>query len=64
VEYTVEIVDQRTREPIRRELPKIGRNELVTIRRGSETRRLKFKKAEPLIEQEGWILDHEEAGRK
>jgi len=45
-------------EPVRREMPKIGRNEVVVIRRGSETRKLKFKKAEPLLE-EGWELDLE-----
>jgi hypothetical protein len=36
-------------------LPKIGRNEMVTIRRGGETMTLKFKKAEPML-KEGWIL--------
>jgi preprotein translocase subunit SecA len=41
--------------PIHRELPKIGRNEMVTIRRGGETMTLKFKKAEPML-KEGWIL--------
>jgi preprotein translocase subunit SecA len=41
--------------PIHRELPKIGRNDLVTIRRGGETQTLKFKKAEPLLSQ-GWTL--------
>ncbi|WP_309399788.1 preprotein translocase subunit SecA [Cerasicoccus maritimus] len=37
-------------------LPKIGRNETVTIRRGPQTQTLKFKKAEPLIRNEGWVL--------
>ena len=46
-------------EPVRREAPKIGRNEVVTIRKGGETQRMKFKKAEPLIENEGWVLDLE-----
>jgi len=41
---------------VKRELPKIGRNEVVTIKRGNETRQLKFKKAEPLLQQ-GWTLD-------
>jgi preprotein translocase subunit SecA len=41
--------------PIHRELPKIGRNEMVTIRRGGETKTLKFKKAEPML-KEGWSL--------
>jgi hypothetical protein len=43
-------------EPVRRELPKIGRNEMVTIRKGPEERELKFKKAEALIHNEGWEL--------
>ena len=43
-------------EPIRRELPKIGRNDLVTIRKGMETKELKFKKAETLILNEGWQI--------
>ncbi|MDX6765363.1 MAG: preprotein translocase subunit SecA [Candidatus Methylacidiphilales bacterium] len=41
--------------PIHREIPKIGRNDLVTIRKGSETQTVKFKKAEPLLAQ-GWVL--------
>ena len=32
-----------------------GRNDIVTIRKGSETKELKFKKAEPLL-SEGWEL--------
>jgi len=44
-------------EPIRRELPKFGRNDVVTIRRGSETKTVKFKKAEPLLLNDGWDLD-------
>ncbi|MEM7672321.1 MAG: preprotein translocase subunit SecA [Verrucomicrobiota bacterium] len=43
-------------EPIRREAPKVGRNETVVIRKGAESRELKFKKAEPLITNEGWVL--------
>lgn len=41
---------------IRRELPKIGRNEMVVIRRGNQQQEMKFKKAEALIENEGWTL--------
>ncbi|WP_309382495.1 preprotein translocase subunit SecA [Cerasicoccus frondis] len=37
-------------------IPKIGRNETVTIRRGPQTQTMKFKKAEPLIRNEGWVL--------
>jgi preprotein translocase subunit SecA len=43
-------------EPIRRELPKVGRNDVVTIRKGVETQELKFKKAEAMILNEGWEL--------
>jgi preprotein translocase subunit SecA len=43
-------------EPIRRELPKVGRNDSVTIRKGPEEKTLKFKKAEPMIRNEGWEL--------
>jgi preprotein translocase subunit SecA len=43
-------------EPIRRELPKIGRNDSVTIRKGPEEKTLKFKKAEAMIQDEGWNL--------
>ena len=31
-----------------------GRNEKVTITNGTETRELKWKKAKPLVENEGW----------
>jgi preprotein translocase subunit SecA len=43
-------------EPIRRELPKLGRNDTVTIRKGNETKELKFKKAEVMILNDGWDL--------
>ncbi|MDR2981214.1 MAG: preprotein translocase subunit SecA [Puniceicoccales bacterium] len=42
---------------IRREYPKIGRNDTVRIRKGPETVELKWKKAEPLIRDQGWELD-------
>ncbi len=38
------------------EIPKIGRNEMVTITRGGVEQTMKFKKAEPLIRDEGWTL--------
>ena len=41
---------------VRRELPKIGRNETVKIRKGSEVQEMKFKKAELLLKSEGWEL--------
>lgn len=43
-------------QPIKRSLPKIGRNEIVVIQRGRETQEVKFKKAEPMILSEGWVL--------
>ncbi|MFU8849183.1 MAG: preprotein translocase subunit SecA [Opitutales bacterium] len=43
-------------EPVRRELPKIGRNDVVKIRKGPEQKEMKFKKAEPMIQNEGWEL--------
>ncbi|MEM8867211.1 MAG: preprotein translocase subunit SecA [Verrucomicrobiota bacterium] len=43
-------------EPIRRELPKLGRNDIVTIRKGPEEKEMKFKKAEVMILNEGWQL--------
>jgi preprotein translocase subunit SecA len=42
---------------IRREYPKIGRNDIVRIRRGPETQNLKWKKAEALIRTQGWELE-------
>ena len=38
------------------ELPKIGRNDMVTIQKNGEVQTLKFKKAENMIREEGWIL--------
>ena len=38
------------------ELPRIGRNETVTIFKGDQVQTLKFKKAESLIRDEGWRL--------
>ena len=42
------------RESFRRTEVKIGRNEKVTITNGSETRELKWKKAQPLVESGKW----------
>ena len=42
-------------EPIMRKSQKIGRNEKVKITNGSETKMLKYKKAEPLLES-GWEM--------
>lgn len=43
-------------EPIRRDLPKIGRNDVVTISKDGTEKQLKYKKAEAMIENEGWVL--------
>ncbi len=44
---------------IRRDMPKIGRNETVKIRKAGQEREMKFKKAEPLLQNEGWELVRE-----
>ena len=46
----------QTRAPIIND-KKIGRNEKVTIRKGDETKIMKWKKAQPLVESEGWSLE-------
>ena len=43
--------------PIKRESKKIGRNEKVMITKGSESKTLKYKKAEPMLE-DGWVLSN------
>lgn len=43
--------------PQQRSAPKIGRNEMVTITNGTETKDVKFKKAEPLIASGAWKLE-------
>ena len=42
-------------EPIKREGKKIGRNEKVTISDGKESKVIKYKKAQPMLE-DGWTL--------
>ena len=41
--------------PIKREGKKIGRNDKVTITKGSESKVLKYKKTQPMLE-DGWTL--------
>ena len=43
--------------PARREMPKVGRNAVVRIRKGDRTQELKWKKAEVLVREEGWELE-------
>ena len=45
-----------TTETITRVEPKLGRNELVKINNGQETKELKYKKAKPLIESGKWTI--------
>ncbi len=49
---------RQTIETIIREKPKIGRNEKVTIKNitTGETKTIKFKQAEPLIKNGGWVI--------
>ncbi len=47
---------KETREPIVKTGPQYERNDTVTIRRGEETQTLKYKKAEPMLE-EGWVIE-------
>jgi len=48
-------------ETITREQPKIGRNERVTVKnvRSGESRTVKFKQAEPLLEQGDWVITND-----
>ena len=43
---------------IKREGKKLGRNDKVTITKGSESKVLKYKKAQPMLE-DGWTLSQE-----
>jgi hypothetical protein len=41
-------------EKTRAGVPKIGRNAVVRIRKGSESLEIKWKKAEAMVRDEGW----------
>jgi preprotein translocase subunit SecA len=43
-------------ETVKREEPKIGRNDFVKITNGEETKEIKFKKAKPLIDSGEWKI--------
>ena len=47
---------KETTETITRVEPKLGRNDLVKISNGQETKELKYKKAKPLIETGDWKI--------
>ena len=43
-------------QPIKRAYRKIGRNEKIVIEKDGEQKTLKYKKAEKLMEDDGWAL--------
>jgi preprotein translocase subunit SecA len=47
---------QTNNQIISRNEPKLGRNDFVKITNGKETKELKYKKAKPLIEDNGWKI--------
>ena len=49
-------MDRKIETSYKRAEPKIGRNDKVTIRKGDETKVLKYKKIENYINQ-GWELE-------
>jgi preprotein translocase subunit SecA len=48
--------EQTNNQTISRNEPKLGRNDFVKITNGKETKELKYKKAKPLIEDNGWKI--------
>jgi len=52
---TPESAPKKAALPIRRQDEKIGRNDMVVIKRGEETQTMKWKKAEPMVNGGGWI---------
>ena len=53
---TQENLVQKSSKTLQRETLKIGRNELVKITKGDETKEMKYKKAKLLIENDGWTI--------
>ena len=53
---TQENLVQKSSKTLQRETLKIGRNELVKITKGNETKEMKYKKAKLLIENDGWTI--------
>ena len=49
------ILDRAMQLTIRREKPKIGRNQIVTIEKGNETKTLKYKKTQQFLD-DGWVI--------
>ena len=52
--------NEQAREPspstLKRDEPKLGRNEVVKISNGVDTKEIKYKKAKPLIETGEWKI--------
>tara|TARA_B100000686_G_scaffold352606_1_gene455196 strand:- start:9232 stop:9891 length:660 start_codon:yes stop_codon:yes gene_type:complete len=51
-------MDRRLTATVKRSKPKIGRNQLVTIKKGDAVKVLKYKKATPFLNQ-GWEISEE-----
>ena len=51
-----DLYSEEVTETIKREEPKLGRNDFVKITNGEETKEIKFKKAKPLIESGEWKI--------
>ena len=49
------ILDRAMQLTIRRDKPKIGRNQIVTIKKGDETKTLKYKKTQKFLD-DGWVI--------
>ena len=47
---------QQSTQTVTRDEPKLGRNELVKITNGHETKEMKYKKAKPLLESNEWTI--------
>ena len=49
------ILDRAQQLTIRRDTPKIGRNQIVTIKKGDEIKTLKYKKTQNFLD-DGWVI--------
>ena len=47
---------QQSPQTVTRDEPKLGRNELVKITNGDETKEMKYKKAKPLLDSNEWTI--------
>jgi preprotein translocase subunit SecA len=47
---------QQSPQTVTRDEPKLGRNELVKISNGHETKEIKYKKAKPLLDSNEWTI--------